>query len=210
MPGKTPMWGNPTREREIYYSAFRKVQYNNKYTFPAKENTSQPQKNSPKNYALENVPKSVQLYGLLQICASKKHAQQSVVRPAQYDPTTTRRSPENASVFHAKGCLENRAQTSCCTDCTDPYSTAQHRKMEQHTHRKLPWDLCPLSPWEMCPPSCSLSSLKLTQKISLTQLLSLLDVSCTLPNAFFYKSENDIFPPKCLFTFPNPKSKGQD
>jgi hypothetical protein len=21
MPGKTPMWGNPTREREIYYSA---------------------------------------------------------------------------------------------------------------------------------------------------------------------------------------------
>jgi hypothetical protein len=35
-------------------------------------------------------------------------------------------------------------------------------------------------------------------------------VSCTLPNAFFYKSENDLFPPKCFFTFPNPKSKGQD
>jgi hypothetical protein len=36
-----------------------------------------------------------------------------------------------------------------------------------------------------------------------------LNVSCTLPNAFFYKSENDIFPPKCLFTFPNPKSKAK-
>jgi hypothetical protein len=24
MPGKTPMWGNPMREREIYYSASRK------------------------------------------------------------------------------------------------------------------------------------------------------------------------------------------
>jgi hypothetical protein len=34
-------------------------------------------------------------------------------------------------------------------------------------------------------------------------------VSCTLPNAFFYKSENDLLPPKFLFTFPtlNPKAK---
>jgi hypothetical protein len=48
MVGKTPMWGNPTRERErererLLFS-FRKVQYNNKITFLAKRNTSQPQK----------------------------------------------------------------------------------------------------------------------------------------------------------------------
>jgi hypothetical protein len=65
MPRKTLMWGNPMREGERYYSSFKKEQYNNKYTFPSKENTSQPQKNSAKNYALENMPKYVQLYGLL-------------------------------------------------------------------------------------------------------------------------------------------------
>jgi hypothetical protein len=48
MPGKTPMWGNPTRERErererdLLFS-FRKVHISSKTTFPAKENTSQHQ-----------------------------------------------------------------------------------------------------------------------------------------------------------------------
>jgi hypothetical protein len=59
------------RERERDYLAFRKVQNSSNITFPAKTNTSQPQKNSPKNSALENTPKSIQLYDLLQICASK-------------------------------------------------------------------------------------------------------------------------------------------
>jgi hypothetical protein len=41
-PGKTPMWGNPMREREILLFNFRKVQKSNKYIFPTKENTSAP------------------------------------------------------------------------------------------------------------------------------------------------------------------------
>jgi hypothetical protein len=70
MPGKIPMWGNPTREREILLFSFRKVQYSNKITFPCQR---VPQKLCP---------------------------------------------------------------PSCCTDCTDPYSTAQHKKIEHHLHRK--------------------------------------------------------------------------
>jgi hypothetical protein len=50
----------------------------------------------------------------------------------------------------------------------------------------------------------------LSQSLSESLFQSPSLVSCTLPNAFFYKSEHDLFPPKCLFTFPNPKSKGQD
>jgi hypothetical protein len=62
------MWGNPTREIEIYYSSFRKVQYSSKYTFPAKGNTSQPQKTVPKILPWKMCPS---LYSLLKICASK-------------------------------------------------------------------------------------------------------------------------------------------
>ena len=92
-------------------------------------------------------------------------------------------------------------------DCTDLYSTTS-LTIENSTpsKQKILLGFVPKNSWETCPLCCPLSSLKLTQKFSLNLLL----LSCTLPNALFYKSENDIFPPKCLFTFPNPKSKGQD
>jgi hypothetical protein len=64
MRGKTPRWGNPTREREILLFSFRKVQNNNKYTFPAKENTSQHQ-NSPTKFCLDFRAKFVLLYDFL-------------------------------------------------------------------------------------------------------------------------------------------------
>jgi hypothetical protein len=60
--------------------------------------------------------------------------------------------------------------------------------------------------WEMCQLLLPTFLSKLFSEISQAPSLN---VSCTLPNAFFYKSENDIFPPKCLFTSLNPKSKGQ-
>jgi hypothetical protein len=39
MPGKTPMWGNPMRERDLLFS-FRKVHNSSNNTFPAKRKTT--------------------------------------------------------------------------------------------------------------------------------------------------------------------------
>jgi hypothetical protein len=100
----------------------------------------------------------------------RKPCQQYVVRPAQYDPTT-KENPLNNLDFHAKKpCLENRALSPCCTDCTDPYSTTQQQQMRTTLTQKFPLGFVPTLSWEMCPPSCSLSSLKLSQKISLNLL----------------------------------------
>jgi hypothetical protein len=55
MPGKTPMWGNPTREREIsYYSASGKYITTNNNTFPAKRKTTYNTKIVPHKSCLEN------------------------------------------------------------------------------------------------------------------------------------------------------------
>jgi hypothetical protein len=97
------MWGNPMREREILLFSFRKVQYNSKITFPAKRNTSQPQKKSPKMFCLG---KYAQVHTAvrppLNLCL-EKCAQQSVVQPAQYGPTTTRKLKISTSIFVPKG-----------------------------------------------------------------------------------------------------------
>jgi hypothetical protein len=71
------------------------------------------------------------------------------------------------------------------------------------TKQKILLGFVPKNSWEMCP----LSSLKLTQKLSLNLLLLCL---AHYPMHSFIKSKDDLFPPKYLFTFPNPKSKGQD
>jgi hypothetical protein len=100
-------------------------------------------------------------------------------------PSSSKKNPLNS--------LENRAQPAsisvpsspCCTDCTDPYRTASNnRKITQHSNRNVPLGFVPNISWEMCPlccPNFPLSSLleNLSQSPSL--------VSCTLPNAFFYK-----------------------
>jgi Fe-S-cluster containining protein len=110
-------------------------------------------------------------------------------------------------------CLEN-----CGKDCLDfrahfhlLYGSLQYGLPQQKNNPTMKQisslGFVPTFSWEMCPQCCP--------KFPLSNLLenlsqSPLAVSCTLPNAFFYKSENDILPPKCLFTFPNPKCKGQD
>jgi hypothetical protein len=67
MPGKTPMWGNPMRERErerdLLFS-FRKVHIsNNKYNFQQEKSTYNTLKQPPK-FCLEKCAKSVLLYDL--------------------------------------------------------------------------------------------------------------------------------------------------
>ena len=63
MSGKTPMWGNPTREREILLLCFRKIQNSSKPTFPTQENTSQHQI-CPTEICLIFCAKIIPLYSL--------------------------------------------------------------------------------------------------------------------------------------------------
>jgi hypothetical protein len=117
---------------------------------------------------------------------------------------------------NSKNNLKNCAQftsicvpsSSCCTDYTNLYSmTSNNRKTNQHSNRKFLLGICALALLENVP---ALLLSFLSQAYSEISLVPSLNVSCTLPNAFFYKSQNDPFSPKFLFTFPNPKSKGQD
>ena len=71
MPGKTPMWGNPTRERErerereILLFNFTKIHISNKLTISIQEKIPHGTKIVPCNFFLEICAKSVQLYGPL-------------------------------------------------------------------------------------------------------------------------------------------------
>jgi hypothetical protein len=63
MPGKTPMWGNPEREREIYLLfSFRKVHISNNNTISSQEKNHLQHPKCPKNFYLEIRAKSVLLY----------------------------------------------------------------------------------------------------------------------------------------------------
>jgi hypothetical protein len=106
-----------------------------------------------------------------------------------------------------KGYLENIAPLLVVRIVRIVQYNPATEKTEQHTHRKTALGFVP-SFFLGNVPTKLLTFLEALSE-NLSQSPSLV-VSCTLPNAFFYKSEKDIFPPKCLFTFPNPKSKGQD
>jgi hypothetical protein len=197
--------GKPNeREREILLFSFRKIHNNNKITISSQEkstyNTLKQSQNLPRN------PCQIR----------------TVVRPVLYLEIVPTVSCMDCSVWPRNNnqksgiCLEN-----CAKDCLDfcahfhllygLYGSVQYGLPQQKNDPAMKHisslGFVPTFSWEMCPQCCP--------KFPLSSLLenlsqSPLDVSCTLPNAFFYKSENDIFPPKCLFTFPNPKSKGQD
>jgi hypothetical protein len=208
MPGKTPMWGNPMREREILLFSFRKVHNNNNNTFPAKRKTTYNTKTVPHKSALKIMPQSVQLYGFveywhLKICATTGSCTLPLVnRPPSENSSRTALKivPTLALVFMPQIC--------CCTTCMDPYSTpVPINNTTTNQNKKCLLGICALALLGIMP---FLLLSFLSQAYSEISHAPPLNVSCTLPNAFFYKYENDIFPPKCLFTFPNPKSKGQD
>jgi hypothetical protein len=74
----------------------------------------------------------------------EKHTQQSVVQPAQYDPTTARKPPKTTSIFMPKDNLENRALSLLYglygSEQYDP--TTKNKDSTQA--EKFPWDLCPI------------------------------------------------------------------
>ena len=133
--------------------------------------------------------------------ASWKVCPRSVVQTVLYDPTarktlkiTSKTMPMPALIF--------MPSSPCCTECTDPYNTASNnRKITQHSNRNVPLGFVPNISWEMCSlcyPNFPLSSLleNLSQSPSL--------VSCTLPNAFFYKIWRWPFPSQVSFHLSQP------
>jgi hypothetical protein len=142
--------GKPNeRERDLLFS-FRKVHISNKTTFPAKENTSQHQI-CPTEICLVFHAKIVPLSCLFRssFFVPTVHCTDCSVWPKKTNENlkiASKTVPKIASISvqirTAVRTVRNR------TDYTDPYSAHFPRKM--------------------CPLCCSLSSLKLTQKISLT------------------------------------------
>jgi hypothetical protein len=195
------------REREILLFSFKKVHINSKLTISSQEKyltapNMSPTKLYPKIRAqihttvrppqkqcLENRANRM-LYGLHSM------AQQQQENPPK-QPRFLCQVPQKLhplSLYVMYGSVQ--------------YSPTAANENSTHTEN-CPWDLCPFVPtlsWEMYPPSCSLSSLKLSRKISLNLLLLL---SCTLPNAFFYNlkmtfSLQSVFSPSPTL---NPKDK---
>jgi hypothetical protein len=200
--------GKPNeRERDLLFS-FRKVHISSKITFPAKENTSQHQI-CPTEICLVFHAKTVLLYGLLRTSFSMPTVSctDCSVRP--------RNNHKNSEIH-----LENRARNASisvpnpydCTDCTDisyctdPYSTASHNRkiFRPKTHRKkFSWDSCPPSLENV--PSLLLTFLSQAYSENLSNsssVFSTFDMSCTLPNAFFYNLKM-TFSPQSVFS-PSP------
>jgi hypothetical protein len=116
------MWENPTRQREIYYSASGKYSTTTKSHFQPREITYNTQTFPPKS-ALISVPSPYCCMTLPEMAAPRKQSQQFVVHTVLYDPTT-----QNNLEIRAKPCLEIYALSSCCTDYTDPYSMASNNR----------------------------------------------------------------------------------
>jgi hypothetical protein len=192
--------GKPNeRERDILFN-FRKVQYNNKIIFPDKRNHLQ-HPNSPTKICLVFRAKSVLLYDPPRKCSTSKIVQTTCYTDCSVRSSNSKNAPpklcQDPPRFSCAFLLLYRLYGSVQYDL-------QRQKNNSATKQKI-------FPWDLCPSKCVLFAAHFPLSSLLRNLSqSPHDVSCTLPNAFFYKSENDIFPPKCLFTFPNPKSKGQD
>jgi hypothetical protein len=208
MPGKTPMWGNPMREREIYYSASGKYISAAITQFPAKRKTTYNTKNCPKNFCLDFVPSPYCCTTHPKICTSKS-VQTVCCTDCSVWPNSNKKNAQNN--------LENRANvasifvpSSPC--CTGLYGSVQYGLQQQKNDptlkQKFLLGICAQYLLGNVPSLLPSFLSQAYSKISLNLLLSM--CLAHYPMHSFIKSEDDLFPPKCLFTFPNPKSKGQD
>jgi hypothetical protein len=172
------MWGNPTRERERdYYSASGKYKTTTKPHFQPRKIPHSTKFVTHKSASF-SVPKP---YCCMTSSIPHFPCPQLVVRTVSYGPETTTKILKSTSKIVPEMPLflcQIRTTVRNCTDftdCTDPYSTTSHNRkiFQPKTHRIFFLRIRALFPWKTCPLCCSLSSLKLTQKIYLTQLLSM-------------------------------------
>jgi hypothetical protein len=194
--------GKPNERERSYYSASGMYIIAAKSHFLPRE-IPHSTKQSPTIFCLGKRAQICTIVWPPLILCLENHARQSAVQLAQYDPATTRKLQKSASISVPKGCLESRALLAVWT-IRIHIVWPNTEKIEQHYTQKIALGFVP---------SISLGKVPtklltfLFEALSKNLSQSPLDVSYTLPNAFFYNFENDIFPPKCLFTS---KSKGQD
>jgi hypothetical protein len=203
--------GKPNeRERDLLFSV-RKVHISSKTTFPAKENTSQHQI-CPTEICLVFRAKTIPLSSLFRTSFSVL-----IVRCTDCSvwPKNSHRKSEKHLENRAKNHPYFRAKTVRQYGLygSVQYGLPQQKNISAKNSKNFFLGNRAFFPRKTCPLCCSLSSLKLTLKISLTLFpisSQTFDMPCTLPNAFFYNLKMTFSPQKCLFTFPNPRSKGQD
>jgi hypothetical protein len=165
--------GKPNeREKDLLFS-FKKVYYSNKLTISSQGKIPHSTNKQSQKFCLE---KRAQVRTVVRpppnLCLEKR-AQQGTVRPAQYDPATARKTQKNASVSVPNSCLKNRALLPVVRTVRIRTVRPSNRKMVQHCKTENLLGICALFLLGKCAlSSCSLSSLKPTLKISLTQLLS--------------------------------------
>ena len=134
------MWRNPTREREIYYSASGKYSTAANTQFQPREITYNTQTIPPKSASI--FVKSVLLNDPPRNGSSSKTEPTVGCTNCFVRPTA-----QNSLEIRAKTCLEICALSSCCTDCTDPYSTTSNsRKITQPQNIKSFLGICALAP----------------------------------------------------------------
>jgi hypothetical protein len=104
MPGNTPMWGNPMRER--YFISFKKYISAATIQFSARDIHLHHTKTSPKYYALENVPnmyccttylENKTLENVPIVCCTDSYVQPCCSK--KNPPTTLKCVPQFASIF---------------------------------------------------------------------------------------------------------------
>jgi hypothetical protein len=198
------MWGNPTREREILLLCFRKVQNSSKSTFPAKENTSQHQI-CPTEICLVFHAKTVLLSGLFCLVFRAHSQLYGLFRTAQNSEQKT------------EICLEIRARNFSIS-VPNPYglygsvqySLPQQKNISvKNSQNFFSWEIVPSLLLTFLSQACSENLSNSPPDVLSTSSRCLHNMSCTLPNAFFYNLKMTFSPQKCLFTFPtlDPKAK---
>jgi hypothetical protein len=209
------MWGNPTRERErdlIIMLQESTYQQQNNISSQGKYLTAPnlSHRNLPR-FSCQNIP----LSGLFRTSFSVPTV---TCTDCSVRPKNNHQKSENH--------LENRAKNHLDFvpnpyGCTESVRTVRIRTVRPPTTEKyfgqkfteiFSRESCPLSLKNV--PSLLLTFLSQAYSENLSNsppdVLSTFDMSCTLPNAFFYNLKMTFSPQKCLFTFPNPRSKGQD
>jgi hypothetical protein len=148
----------------------RKYNTTTNITFPAKRNTSATKKQSQKFCIEKRTQVCTAVRSPPNLCLEKR-AQQSAVWPAQYGPVAIRRSPENALVFVPK--VASKIVPKLPDVQIVQIRTVQPNTKNGIAHTEYRFRICAHFLLGKCAlSSCSLSFLKLTQKISLNHLLS--------------------------------------
>jgi hypothetical protein len=127
--GKTPMWGNPERERERErdFISFRKVYQRQYYIFQQEKSTYITQHSHsflPRNLCQIHTivwPSFARQH--LEKCAKNKLYEQNCTAPS-----TARNTPKNLD-FCAHNLPQKTCPLPCCMECTDPYSTTSLTKI---------------------------------------------------------------------------------